>query len=314
VLEGAEANLGRSGQMAGRKVAPTIAAITGWCVCVPLHFLLITVLCTALVVSGCASSTRIVGPTSPAAVGEIGHGFLKGYLSPEELPDSLALLPAPPAADSAAQADDDAAFHELTKLLGTPRGAMAVRDANLSFPQAAEVFSCALGISISEQETPNLNMLLRRSMTDAGLATYKAKNKYQRTRPFVVFKVPSCTPAEDGFLAQDGSYPSGHTSLGWTWALVLTELAPDRADAILERGRAFGQSRGICGAHWKSDIESGRVIGAATSARLHTNPAFNAQMEAARAEVAKARSRGAAPPGNCAAEAVTLEISSSLAP
>ena len=300
--------------MAGRKVAPTSAATIWRCVCAPLRFLSITVLCAALLVSGCASSARIVAPTSPAAVGEIGHGFLKGYLSPAELPDSLALLPAPPAAGSAAQADDDAAFHELTKLLGTPRGAIAVRDANLSFPQAAEVFSCALGIPISEQETPNLNMLLRRSMTDAGLATYKAKNKYQRTRPFVVFKVPSCTPAEDGFLAQDGSYPSGHTSLGWTWALVLTELAPDRADAVLERGRAFGQSRGICGAHWKSDIESGRIIGAATAARLHTNSTFNAQMQAARVEVAKVRSRGAAPPGNCAAEAATLEMSGPIAP
>ena len=306
--------MGGSGRLAGRKVALTRATTT-WCgVGVPLHCLSIAVLCSTFAFSGCSSSARIVAPTSPEVVGEIGHGFLKGYLSPAELPDSLALLPVPPESGSAVQADDDTAFHELTKFLGTPRGAMAVRDADLSFPQAAEVFSCALGIPISEQETPNLNMLLRRSMTDAGLATYKAKNKYQRTRPFIVFKVPSCTPAEDSFLAQDGSYPSGHTAIGWAWALALTELAPDRADAILERGRAFGQSRGICGAHWKSDVESGRLIGAATAARLHANPTFSAQMEAARAEIAMEHSRGAAPIGNCTAEATTLEMSSTLAP
>lgn len=273
-----------------------------------------TVLWVVLVVSGCASSARVLAPTAAAQVGEVRHGFLNGYLTPAELPDSLALLPAPPAAGSAAQAADDTVFRELTKFQGTPRGAIAVQDANLSFPEAAEVFSCAIGVPISEQEMPNLYMLLRRTLTDAGLATYKAKDKYQRTRPFVTFKVASCTPAEEAFLAKSGSYPSGHSSIGWTWALVLTEIAPDRADTILQRGRAFGQSRGICGVHWESDIESGRVIGAATVARLHASPAFGAQMQAARAEVAKARSRGAAPPDNCGAEAAALGTSSSLAP
>ncbi len=271
-------------------------------------------LVAVLLSSSCAAPARVVAPTSAAEVGEFGHGFLNGYLPPSDLPDSLALIPAPPTPGSAAQADDDAAFHELTKFQATARGAMAVQDANLSCPHAAETFSCALGVPISEKEMPNLNMLLQRTLTDAGLATYKAKDKYQRTRPFVVFKVASCTPAEDGFLRTDGSYPSGHTSIGWNWALTLTEIAPDRADAILKRGRAFGQSRGICGAHWKSDVESGRIIGAATFARLHASPVFQAQMEAARGEVAKARSRGTAPTGNCAAEAAALETSSLLAP
>jgi acid phosphatase (class A) len=96
--------------------------------------------------------------------------------------------------------------------------------------------------------------------------------------------------------------------------LTLTEIAPDRADAILQRGRAFGQSRGICGAHWKSDIESGRIIGAATFARLQTNAVYGAQMEAAHAELAKEHSRGAAPSRDCAAEAAALATSSSLVP
>jgi acid phosphatase (class A) len=274
----------------------------------------IVVLFALLVASGCASSARVVAPTSAAEVGEFRHGFLNGYLAPAELPDSLALLPAPPAAGSPAQAADDTAFRELTKFQGTPRGTLAVQDADLSFPKAAEVFSCALGVPISERDTPNLIMLLRRTLTDAGLATYKAKDKYKRVRPFVVFKVPSCTPAEDTFLAKDGSYPSGHTSVGWAWAMVLTEVAPDRTDAVLQRGRAFGQSRGICGVHWESDIESGQVIGAATVARLHASPVFRTQIEAARAEITSERSRGAAPSGNCAAEAAALATSSMLAP
>jgi acid phosphatase (class A) len=275
---------------------------------------LVLLLATVLVAAGCASTARVTAPTSAAQVGELRPGFLNGYLPPAELPDSLALLPAPPIAGSPAQAADDAAFHALTQFQGTPRGAMAVRDADLRFPAAAELFSCAVGIPISAQETPNLLMLLQRTMTDAGIATYKAKNKYRRTRPFVVFKVPTCAPRDDAFLTTDGSYPSGHTAIGWAWALELTEIAPDRTDALLQRGRAFGQSRGICGAHWQSDIEAGRTVGAATVARLHANPVFHAQMELARAEIAKEHGRGATPSADCAAEAAASAASSALAP
>ena len=268
----------------------------------------------AILASGCAAPTHVVAPTSAAEVGEFRPGLLNGYLLQKELPDSLTLLPAPPAAGSAAQADDDAAFRELSKLQGTPRGTIAVHDADLTFPSVAGTFACALGVPISEADTPNLNMLLQRTLTDAAQATYKAKNNYQRPRPFMAFNVASCTPADEGYLRTNGSYPSGHTSIGWVWALVLTEIAPDRADALLQRGRAFGQSRGICGVHWKSDIEAARVVGAATFARLQTNPVFEAQLEAARAEVVKERGLGAKPVGNCAAEAEALANTSSMAP
>ncbi|MDT4837806.1 PAP2 superfamily protein [compost metagenome] len=273
-------------------------------------------LVAALLAGGCA--TPPAPTTSAADVGETrpGSGYLKGYLASAEMPDSLALLPPPPEANSAALAADVAAFRSLTALQGSPRGALAVRDANLRFPEAASTFSCALGVRISEQQTPHLNMLLRRTLADAGGATYKAKEKYQRTRPFVALKAASCTPKEEAHLAKDGSYPSGHSALGWAWALVLTELAPERADALLQRGRAFAQSRGICGVHWRSDIEAGRLIGAATVGRLHANPVFTAQMSAAKNEIAQARSRpdSAPPAADCAAEANAIAGSSALTP
>ena len=268
-----------------------------------------------LIASGCASTAHVVAPTSAAEVGEyLRPGFLKGYLSTSELPDSAALLPVPPAADSAAQAADNATFQALTKFQGSPRGALAIQDADLNFPKAAETFSCALGISISEGGTPNINMLLRRTLTDAILATSKAKSKYQRARPFMAYKVPSCTPASEAELAKDGSYPSGHSTTGWAWALLLAEIAPERADIILQRGRAFGQSRGICGVHWQSDIEAGRVVGAALVARLHANAVFVEQVRAARAEVTKARGANVTPSDNCAAETAALATSSMVPP
>lgn len=281
-----------------------------------MHFVPFAAVLIAAVLASACTSPKVAAPISAAEVGPLspGSAYLKGYLASTELPDSLALVPGPPAQGLAAQGADDAAFRALTQFQDTPRGAVAVKDADLTFPSAAQAFSCALGMPISEQGSPNLNMLLRRTLADAGLSTYKAKNKYQRTRPFVVFKVPSCTPGDDALLAKDGSYPSGHSAIGWAWALVLTELAPERSDALLQRGRAFGQSRGICGVHWQSDIESGRLMGAAAVARLHSNPVFMAQLDASREEIVKARAANAKPNGDCVAEGAALAASSALAP
>lgn len=275
-------------------------------------------LIAALVLAACAtpSSKSPVAPVHAADVGELvpNSGILKGYLPPAQLPDSLALLPAPPADGSAALSEDVAAFRSLTPLQGSARGQLAVRDADLSYPASISTFSCAVGVSISEAEFPNLTMLLRRTMGDAVLATSKAKNKYQRARPFVALHGHTCTPKDEAYLATNGSYPSGHSSIGWAWALVLTELFPDRADAILQRGRAFSQSRAICGVHWQSDVEAGRLIGSATVARLHADPVFMAQLDAARAEIATARTRGALHPEDCAAETEAIATSALQAP
>ncbi len=236
-----------------------------------------------------------------------GSGYLRGYLERQQLPDSLALLPKPPADGSAEAAADLAVYRATRALRDTPRWALATADDNLKFPKAADTFFCALGMPISQEATPHLNMLLRRSLIDAGLSTYAAKDSYKRQRPFAALKEGTCAPAAEAALAKDGSYPSGHAALGWGWALLLAELAPDRADAVLQRGHAFGQSRVVCGVHWQSDVDSGRMMGAAAIARLHADPTFSAQAALAKAEIATARARGATSPQNCAAEAQALK-------
>ena len=261
------------------------------------------VLLVIAITAGCASVEQQAGPM---AVPEIHPGILAGYLNPEVLPDSLALIPPPPAEGSAALALDKEVSKKSLALRGTPRWDLAAEDAELMFPEAAGTFSCALGIPITEQETPHLYMLLRRTLADAGLSTYTAKNHYQRKRPFMKNNEPTCTPDEEEHLMKDGSYPSGHTAIGWAWALILTEIAPERADTILARGRAFGESRNICNVHWHSDVVEGRFMGAAAVARLHADPAFRAEIEAAKNELAAVRAKGIKPTRDCRAEADAL--------
>lgn len=253
-----------------------------------------------------ACQTTPPPPLSPAEIGELRPGLVKGYLERKDLPDSLALLPGPPAAGSA-RAAADLEMHKATRAMrNTARWQLAAQDNELAFPAAAATFSCALDLDISEQATPHLNMLLRRTLVDAGLATYRAKDAYNRKRPFTELGETTCAPHEEAKLAKDGSYPSGHAALGWGWGLVLAGLAPERSDALLQRGHAFGQSRVICGVHWQSDVDMGRLVGAAAVARLQADPTFRAQATLARVEIDTARAQGRRSTRNCAAEAAAL--------
>jgi acid phosphatase (class A) len=249
-------------------------------------------------VAGCAT---IEAP--PTQLPEIRPGYVAGYLQPAQLPDGKRLVAPPPSAGTAALAADEEVYKSTRALRDTPRWTLATRDAELRFPKATEVFSCALDMPVSAEATPHLNMLLRRVRMDSSRANDGAKDLYKRRRPYLAHGDASCTPAEKH---KDDSYPSGHSSIGWAWALTLAEIAPQKADAVLARGLAFGMSRVVCGVHWKSDVEAGRIVGASTVSRLHADPVFVAQMAEARKEIEAARAAGAKSPLDCAAEAKAL--------
>jgi acid phosphatase (class A) len=262
----------------------------------------------AALAAGCESKALRAPEAPPAAqsVPAPKADFLPGYLPAGAAPSSLTLLPPPPAPGSAAQARDDEAAKAALALRGSPRWQQAIEDADLKSPKAVETFACAVGVPIDATDTPRLYVLLRRTITDDGLATYPTKNKYQRARPFTVNASAICTPKEEAFLRTNASYPSGHSAVGWGWALILTEIAPERADAILARGRSFGDSRVVCNVHWLSDVEEGRVIASATVAKLHSQADFRADLAAAGAEVAAARAKGLHPARDCAKENASL--------
>ena len=231
-----------------------------------------------------------------------------GYLNPADLPLRLALLGAPPKPDSAALARDEEARRAALALRGTAREALAATDAELSFPGPANTFSCAMGTQISEKTTPHLYTLMQRTLTDAGGSTYAGKNAYNRTRPFVVHDEGTCRKDMEPLLRTDGSWPSGHSAAGWAWGLILGEVNPARATELMTRGLAYGQSRVICNAHWQSDVDAGRIMGAATVASLHSNPVFLKDLAAAKEEIQAAQKAGNTPTENCAAEGVALSL------
>ena len=272
---------------------------------------ILLVLACIAIIAGCASYGS---QSKPAAVPEVRPGLLVGYLPTKALPNSHALLPPPPATGSAAFALDEEIARRSFALRGTPRFTLALSDYDLRFPHAAGTFSCALNAPITEQDTPNLYILLRRTLTDVGRSTYAAKDHYNRNRPFALNNEPICAPETKAQLEKDGSYPSGHTAIGWAWALILSEISPEQTDAILARGRAFGENRNVCNHHWYSDVVWGRFMGAATVARLHADATFRADLEAAKAELAAVRAKGLRPTRDCNVEASAMALQPPLAP
>lgn len=268
---------------------------------------LLATLGAAAVIAGAAAHGADGGnaapPTSdvPAGFPKLPSGMPKGYLELAQLPDSLALLPAPPGPKTEAFARDEEVSKAMARAPGSPRFRHAASDADLKPAHAFQTFACASGVAPDAKKTPVLYRLLGKTMIDVGLSTYKAKVHYQRVRPFVAHGNASCYPPDEPALRSDGSYPSGHSAVGWGWALVLAEVMPDRVDAILQRGRDFGDSRLVCNVHWASDVDAGRLMASATVARLHAAPQFRADVAAARAEIAGQRL--APSPEACSVEA-----------
>jgi acid phosphatase (class A) len=80
--------------------------------------------------AGCASIDR---QSERAAVPEIHPGILAGDLPSKALPNSLILIPAPPAVGSAALTLDENVSRKSLAVQGTSRWTLATEDANLMF-------------------------------------------------------------------------------------------------------------------------------------------------------------------------------------
>lgn len=220
------------------------------------------------------------------------------FLEEGDLPNSLELLPGPPDAGSIAFLYDRARYDWGKSMRKTPRGEQAFQDARVGGDGVPRAFSEAFGIDITQDGTPEIYTLVVGMREDAGdLATRDAKNYYNRTRPYAYYEEDTCNPEQQAELSTNGSYPSGHTSIGWATALVLAEINPDRQDEILDRGFEMGESRVICGYHFQSDVDAGRLTAAGAVARLHADEGFSRQLDKAKKEFAKLKKEGKVKPG-----------------
>ena len=197
-------------------------------------------------------------------------------------PSSLQILPPPPASDSATFAADRAVSEALFLHHDAKRWAQAKIDADKSSPEKVVLsFQGAFDLPMSQAKTPAIMQLIGMILKGKSKVTNSAKNYYNRVRPYVYYHHEACQYKKK----RSGSYPSGHTTVGWAVALMLAEIYPERQNQILTRGYDYGQNRIVCGAHWQSDVHAGRVTGSALYAALHAKRPFQQLLEQAKAEV-----------------------------
>ena len=76
-------------------------------------------------------------------------------------------------------------------------------------------------------------------------------------------------------LTANPSYPSGHTTYGYTSSLLLALLVPSRYQQMVTRGAEYGNDRIIVGAHYAMDVLGGRTLALHDMAHLLANdPAY----------------------------------------
>ena len=253
----------------------------------------VRVLAGSLGAAGIAAAAAVAMAQQPAAMRDPSlnpptRSAFTGYFAASPL-DGKAILGAPPAPDSPRGQADRAVFEQTRSLKDTPRWRDAIQDNDLWTPNGAlRRFACAVGVDIDEKQTPTVWKILHKVELDVRTVGTPAKNFYDRKRPLIGNDAPICVPRED-WMRTNASYPSGHSMTAWSWALILAEAKPDRADAALTLGRESGESRVVCGVHFPTDVEAGRTLGSAMVARLHSEPAFVADMRQAKKELARAK-------------------------
>jgi acid phosphatase (class A) len=97
------------------------------------------------------------------------------------------------------------------------------------------------------------------------------KERFRRRRPYEIeSRLDPCI----GDVQGDLSYPSGHATYGYVMAYLLSELVPERREALSKRADEFARQRMVCGVHFRSDLEAGRAGARALIGMLHESAEF----------------------------------------
>lgn len=186
-------------------------------------------------------------------------------------------LPAPPEHGSPAYiaAVDDILMRQAH--VDTPTRA-AIHDEVPVVPEM--IVQHALGTHVTRERFPKLYALLLRSGSDAHRISDHAKDYWHTTRPYL-------SDARVQLLVKpirNPSYPSGHTLIGHVWAGVLADVAPCKRAALFTRAQAIADHRITAGAHYRYDIDAGKIMAALTVARMQASDAYSTALARAQRE------------------------------
>jgi acid phosphatase (class A) len=202
------------------------------------------------------------------------------YLEPAQFDGIALLLPPPEPGSREYEADLHSirfVFNSATpeeKEFGEKRGRLSLFD-----------FAPAIGEDFKRGKYPKVEHLFETVRTNIGGIIETPKNHWKRTRPYLVDTNLALGRPESSF-----SYPSGHSTRGIVYSLMLAEIFPEKREGILEIGRGIGWDRVVIGKHFPTDVYAGRILGKAVFRELMKNNGFGRDLAEAKAEAEAARS------------------------
>ena len=219
--------------------------------------------------------------TAAALTGAVPGGGKAPLLSTADL-DPVLVLPPPPAAGSAQAKAEFTELHAIEAARTAADEADARRDGDT---KNATIFAEVLGPRFDLAKLPATSALLALVRASEKAMVDHGKDEFRRPRPYAIdTTLKSCKRNDDPL----SSYPSGHTSMAFSMGETLAHLVPEKAAPILTRAARYGQSRIVCGQHFRSDVSAGQLLGVLIAERLMAKAEFQAAFAAARRELVAA--------------------------
>lgn len=187
------------------------------------------------------------------------------------------VLPPPPS-DGSPMALADLAYTLAVQADATPE---AIAEAQWIAGFSVFTFSEVLGPTFTAGNYPKTAAFFEKLEATVNVPKNYLKDKFGRIRPWQAHEgeVKRLVPDEKGF-----SYPSGHATRSWCFALFLGELDPEYQHAFIRQANKIGYSRVLGGMHYVSDIILSRQLAQLLYEQLKQDEEFRKDFEALRKE------------------------------
>jgi len=192
--------------------------------------------------------------------------------------DLTLLLAPPPAAGSPAE--------DLQAVLAAQAARTPAEDeaAKADADRSVFRFTDVLGPNLAPTTLPRTAAFFKRVEQLDKASVKLAKSWWRHPRPSDISdKVHPLSVEKPG----DWSYPSGHATFGYTTAIMLANMLPEKRAVIFDRAALYAHHRVVMGVHFPSDVEAGRIAGTVIAAQLLQDPLWHADFVAARDELRK---------------------------
>lgn len=200
------------------------------------------------------------------------------WLEPGKI-DLAATVGLPPAMNSPEQKREFDEVLQITLTRTPEREKAAIADQYQTLARFLE----GADIPFAGNEHREVRLLYREAQIELGIVLLGVRRLTNRQRPFTVWNKVRVKPCPGG-RPEGTSFPAGHAATAALYAELLNTAAPELAERLEQRVKDYGESRLVCGFHYRSDLAAGDKAGRAVAKALLADRAFRARFDETRAE------------------------------